>query len=527
MPKIKIDNREVTLPPGATILDGARALGIDVPTLCFLKGYKPATSCLVCMVKVRGEDRLVPSCATRAEDGMDIDSQTPEVHQVRKTAIELLLSDHVGDCFGPCFFACPAHMDVPLMLRRIGREELREAIATVKRDIALPAVLGRVCSKPCEKACRRHLADGPVAVCGLKRFVADRDLASGDPYMPPCKPAGGKRVAIVGAGPTGLSAAYYLVQQGHAVVLLDRAANPGGRLRTQTTEDDLPRDVLDAEIDLILRLGAEFRPSTSVDESPAFDQLRYRFDAVLVACGRVDSRQTESWGLHTGRRGIEITTGTFETNLPGVFAAGGAIRPSGLLVRSIADGKEAAAAIDAFLTAGHARPTAKIFSSRIKRVTADEIPEFLKHSGPSPRREPGVDAAYTLPLALEQAERCLQCGCISQGNCKLEHFAKMYGAEPDRFGSQRRVYAVDARNSSVVFEPGKCIKCGLCIQIAEAAAEPLGLAFVGRGFDVKLGVPFGGSLDEALQKVAQECIAACPTGALSEADRYSISRVRH
>ena len=171
----------VEVPPGGTLLDAARSLGIDVPTLCYLEGCQPSTSCLVCVVRVKGRNGFVPACATMADDGMEVESESPEVHQVRKTALELLLSDHVGDCLAPCYFTCPAHMDIPLMLRQIGGENLREAIATVKEAIALPAVLGRICPGPCEKGCRRGAADGAVAVCGLKRFVADADLASREP----------------------------------------------------------------------------------------------------------------------------------------------------------------------------------------------------------------------------------------------------------------------------------------------------------------------------------------------------------
>ena len=238
MPRVTIDRRAVEVSEGVTLLDAARKLGIDVPTLCYVEGYEASTSCLVCMVKVRGTGRLVPACGTKAEEGMEIESETDEVRQARRTALELLLSDHVGDCLAPCHFTCPAHMDIPVMLRQISAENLRDAIATVKETIALPAVLGRICPKPCEKGCRRHAADGAVAVCQLKRFAADADLASEQPYRPECRPATGKRVAVVGAGPTGLSAAYYLRRQGHAVTIFDDQPEPGGRLRRETTPEE-------------------------------------------------------------------------------------------------------------------------------------------------------------------------------------------------------------------------------------------------------------------------------------------------
>src|SRR4030066_2193424 len=100
MPKLTIDNREVEVAEGATILEAAEKLGIKIPTMCFLKGYKPSTSCMVCVVKVNGMEQLVPSCGAIAEDGMQVESSTEEVRCARTAALELLLSDHVGDCMG-------------------------------------------------------------------------------------------------------------------------------------------------------------------------------------------------------------------------------------------------------------------------------------------------------------------------------------------------------------------------------------------------------------------------------------------
>ena len=206
MAKLTIDNREVDVPGGATILDAAGKLGIDIPTLCFLKGCKPSTSCMVCVVQVEGFASLVPACATVAVDGMKVHSDCGQVHAARKAALELLLSDHVGDCLGPCHTICPAQMNIPLMIRQIAAGDMSSAVATVKKDIALPAVLGRICPKPCERGCRRAAIDDAVSICLLKRYVADVDLASEAPYLPPCEPSTGKKIVIIGAGPTGASA---------------------------------------------------------------------------------------------------------------------------------------------------------------------------------------------------------------------------------------------------------------------------------------------------------------------------------
>ncbi len=514
--RLTIDQQIVEVPEGTTVLEAAEQVGIEIPTLCHLKGYAPATSCLVCVVKVRGQSRFVPACATRVVEGMEVESETAEVHQARRTALELLLSDHAGDCLAPCHFACPAHMNIPLMLRQIAAKNLREAVATVKRDIALPAVLGRLCPKPCEKACRRAAADAAVAVCSLKRFVADADLASAEPYQPECKPDTRKQVAVIGAGPTGLSAAYYLRQEGHAVTVYDDRPEPGGRLRDETSEAELPRDVLDAEIAQILQSGIGLRSNCRIGEQLSLETLCSQYDAVLMACGKIAPTVVKQWGLNSADHGVEVEKGTFQTSRPGVFAAGNAIRGRGLVVRSVADGKEVAQAIHQYLTGLAVTGSEKPFSVRSGRMEKAQVIQLVTLAGQAPRKEPAaLGEDYTMDEAAQQAERCLHCDCHGLTTCKLRRYAATYGADPNRYRGKRVVLAQGDHSSGVTYDPGKCIDCGLCIQIASAAQEPLGLTFVGRGFAVRVGVPFDRSLEEALSRVASACVAACPTAALA------------
>ncbi len=512
MPRLTVDDKTLEVADGTTLLEAAGQLGIEIPTLCYLKGYTPSTSCQVCLVKDCSTGRLVPACATQAVDGMRIESESSEVHTVRRTALELLFSDHVGDCLAPCFFACPAHMDIPLMLEQIGEHEVDQAIATVKQDIALPAVLGRVCSKPCEKGCRRNAADGALAVCDLKRFVADTDLARDNPFCPPCQPDTGKAVAIVGAGPTGLSAAYYLRQEGHACVVFEKENLSGGRLRREADELQLPPEVLDREIEQIVRLGIDLRTGSPVEDLDAFGG---QFDAVLLACGNVPSQSLQAWGLKATSRGVEVDKHTLQTCRPAVFAAGSVIRQKSLYVRSVADGKLAARAIHQFLSGQPITPPEKPFSSRIGALQPDEALRLVDIAGHAPRQLPGPGDEFSMDEAAEQSDRCFSCGCISHGACKLERYAVQYGADPTRFGGQRKPVEIIQRPGGIRFEPNKCIKCELCIQIAARAGEPLGLAFVGRGFDVKVAVPFARNLDDGLARTAAQCVQACPTGALS------------
>lgn len=523
MPNLIIDNREVEFEQGSTILDAARKLGIEIPTLCFRDDCEPSTSCMVCVVSVNG--KLVPSCATIARDGMEVESETDEVHEARRTALELLLSDHLGDCMAPCQRTCPAGMDIPLMLRQIASHELRDAIVTVKADIALPAVLGRICPAPCENGCRRGSYDTSVSICLLKRYVADVDLASKSPYLPACAPDNEKRIAIVGAGPTGLAAAYYLLQEGYSCVIFDEHEKPGGMLRYGVTEDRLPHDVLDAEIQIIEKLGAEFQMETKIDEHLSISHLQRDYDAVLIASG------------NNGLTGdIKTNRNTLQTDHEGIFVGGNATgRKSKMAVRSVADGKSAAISISQYLSGLPVTGSKKPFTVTIGKLIDGEIDRFVNEE--EPRRHGGTEGDEKEPFSIPESGiqylassvqneadfesiRCLHCDCRQASNCTLRDYSGEYEASPSKYKGERRLFEQITQNPQenkplVIYEPGKCIKCGLCIQIASRAKETFGLTFIGRGFDVRVDVPFNRSIAEGLQKVAAECVEACPTGSLA------------
>jgi len=519
MPRLFIDNHEVEVDNGATILDAAEKLGIEIPTMCFLKGYKASTSCMLCVVKVNGLANLTPACGTLAEDGMRVETDCEEVREARKAALELLLSDHAGDCLGPCQTICPAQMNIPLMIRQIAAGRLRDAIITVKKDIALPAVLGRICPKPCERGCRRSVISGPdeaVSICLLKRYVADVDLQSAKPYSPACKPLQDKRVAIVGTGPAGLAAGYYLQQAGYRCTLFDDHEQPGGMLRYGVSQDDLPTDVLDKEIALIEKLGVKFRCQTRIGAALSLQDLRRDFDAVFVAAGALNAGNAESMGLKTGPHGIAIDSNTYQTNLPGVFAGGDAVRKRRLTVRAVADGKEASVSISQYLSGQILTGPTKAFNTRIGKLEDSEKEEFAACGSKAPRvRLSQEEDGFTDEQARQEAARCLHCDCRKAVSCKLRRYARDYGARPGRYKDERRLFVQQVQHPEVIYEPGKCIECGLCIQIAAEAGEELGLAFVGRGFDVRVAVPFDRSIAEALKRSAAKCVAACPTGALA------------
>jgi ferredoxin len=254
------------------------------------------------------------------------------------------------------------------------------------------------------------------------------------------------------------------------------------------------------------RIGAEL----------SIEALGETFDAVLVAVGRLKDGDAEWLGLETGASGVVIKGKTYGTSLPGVFAGGDAVRRRKLTVRAVADGKEAAVAIGQYLSGCAVTGVIGPFNTHIGRLKDGEIEKFVACASEAPRLQPSSrDAGFTDQQARGEAARCLHCDCRKAQNCKLRQYGADYDARPRRYKSDRRLFEQHLQHPDIIFEPGKCIDCGLCIQITAKAGEALGLAFIGRGFDVRVAVPFDHSIAEGLKGAAAQCVAACPTGALA------------
>jgi len=256
MMRLKIDGREAVVEEGTTILEAARRLAIRIPTLCHVDGFPPSASCFLCAVEIEGRATLAPSCATPAADGMVVCTDSDEIRACRKTALELLMSDHVGDCIGPCRTGCPARLDIPGFATLMAEGDFRRAAEVASDYLTLPASLGRICPRLCEERCHRCEAGEPLSVGSLHRLAGDRDIDSEARYVPRKQKASGKRVAIVGAGPAGLAAAYHLLRRGHGATVFDAHPAPGGMLRWAIPEFRLPRRGLEKEIEVIRELGA-------------------------------------------------------------------------------------------------------------------------------------------------------------------------------------------------------------------------------------------------------------------------------
>jgi ferredoxin len=354
----------------------------------------------------------------------------------------------------------------------------------------------------------------------LVRHVTDWEQETGGPRPPARKPATGKKVAILGAGPAGLSAAFFVLRAGHGCAIVDGNEIPGGSLRDPATAQTLAPQALAAEIALVQDMGAEFRMRTRVGADLSLDQLRQEFDACLIATGKPLPADAQWLGLPVTEHGLEVSKVSWETALPGVFAAGNAVRKAAKLVHAVAEGKAAAACIHQYLcglpVVGAHRP----LSSHIGKLKEGEIERFLLEASPRKRLIPTEESSGDLSQETAAAEsaRCLRCDCRAIQRCKLLQVAERYGAKQTRFPAERRRFEKSLDHPLVVYEPGKCIRCGNCISVAERFREPLGLTFVGRGFEVRLKVPFGESMATGLQKAAEACVSVCPTGALAFKD---------
>lgn len=519
MTEIIIDGIKTQVENGVPLIQTLLDLGHHVPHMCFYEGLNQHTSCMICVVKDVKTGSLFPSCSVKAREGMEIITGDEEISEARKTALELLLSDHVGDCEAPCIRACPAHMDIPKMIRHLQEDNIEEALEIVKKDIALPGVLGRICPAPCEKACRRKDVDEPVSICLLKRYSGDEGKSYEKDWSIIDKNLTGKKVAIIGGGPGGLAAAYHLQLKGVKCKIIEKSNKAGGLLRSVIDDAILPQKVLDEEIDIIAQTGVEFQFGVSVDKT-IFESLKKDFDAVIIATGDM-SEEMLNWGMKVAKQGINVNRNTYETNIPGVFAIGGALRHIEMAIKSIGHGKEASFSVIQYLKGEKIIGEPGLFDSRFGTLSQDEIAEYLKESVENHRTEPEhvKIEGFTKEEMIEEAARCLHCDCRKVESCKLRMYAGDYQVDQKRFYPEERKHVRKIlRQSVAMFEPAKCIKCGICVRLTTKQEEEYGLTFVGRGFDIEIGIPFNEELEQGITMTAEELIKACPTGALSKND---------
>jgi formate dehydrogenase alpha subunit len=351
--EFNIDDRDVEVGQGRTILEAARDAGIHIPSLCYYPGLKPLPqvipdeACQLCVVEADGN--VVLSCDTRVSEGMVVRTKTPQVRELQQRKLLAILArqptdicfekkecelqeviDYVGlseipvhvprslpplednpffvrnssfcilchrclrvcdeircnsviEIAFPCHKACPAGIDVPRYIRLIAKGRPSTALAVIREKVPFPGVLGRVCAAPCQEECRRGLdVDETLRIRILKRFAADN---GDDSWKKQGKflPSTGKSIAVVGAGPAGLTCAYYLAKLGHKVTIFEALPEPGGMMRVGIPEYRLPRDILRDEIREIEKAGVEIKLNARIESLDSL--LRQGYQAIFLAIG--------------------------------------------------------------------------------------------------------------------------------------------------------------------------------------------------------------------------------------------------
>jgi len=285
MIEVILNGKKIESEAGITILELTKRNGIKIPTLCDDEELNPYGSCWVCLVEVKGRKGFVTSCGTTIAPGMEIITDSAEISNARKMALELLISNHYADCEAPCKLACPALVDVQSYVSLIANGQYHDAVKVIKKTLPMPLSIGRICPAFCEKECRRQIVDESIAIRQLKRFAADEDLNDVWSYVPEKKESTGKKVAIIGAGPSGLTCGYYLSNQGYEVKVFESAAEAGGWLRYGIPEYRLPKDILDREIELMCSNGMEIEYNIKLGQDLKLNELSQAYDAVYLAIG--------------------------------------------------------------------------------------------------------------------------------------------------------------------------------------------------------------------------------------------------
>ncbi len=413
---VTVNDREIEVDAGVNLLQALGNEGIEVPSLCNDVRLKRANgSCGLCVVEV-GQDapRDVKACITPVTPGMVVKTHTDRLEAYRKVRLEQLLCDHNADCVAPCVQTCPANIDIQTYLQHVADGNFEAAIRVIKDRNPFPSACGRVCPHPCEDECRRNLVDEPVAINAVKRFAADWDMARKDPWRPRVAEHTGKRIAVIGAGPSGLSAANYLAIAGHGVTVFENQPEPGGMMRYGIPEYRMPKATLDKEIALIEALGVNIVCNRGLGTHLNLEELKRDFDAVYLAIG--SWRATPLGVDGDNGEGVELGIDYLRHVTKGNDA------PVGDTVIVIGGGNTAIDCARAALRKGAKEV------KRVYRRTQDEMPAQSIEVEEALRE--GVEMVFlAAPRRITHAENGI----------KALHCMRMELGEPDRSGRRRPV----------------------------------------------------------------------------------------
>ena len=271
---------------------GGRGTEQDLDTIRTLSAYiKSGSKCQV------GQTGLVPVLAA-----LDHFRDAFETCISKGTAARK--GTYRSSATAPCMSVCPTKLKIPRYIEDIAEGRFTDCLSTIREDTCMAGTLGRVCVRPCESNCRRANVDEPISIKWLKRFAADYELEKEKKASIARKERRDKRVAVIGAGPAGLSCAYFLGRMGYGVTIFERLGEPGGMAAVGIPDYRLPREILGGEAGLVGDLGVEFRYNTAVGKEITISGLKQEFDAVFIGVGAHDSSPMGVDGENSGYRGF-------------------------------------------------------------------------------------------------------------------------------------------------------------------------------------------------------------------------------
>jgi formate dehydrogenase major subunit len=283
---ISINGMEITAQDGITILEAAERAGIYIPTLCHVRGKNADRACGLCVVEVAGNETPVRSCDTKIQESMSISTDSEILKELRGERLAILAETHFGDCKAPCNLTCPGQINVQGYIAHVSKGQYEEGLRLVMERNPFPFSVGRVCPRFCETKCRRVLVEEPIAINHLKRFLADWCMTNKIDLRIPKELNTGKKVAVIGGGPAGLTGAYFLARKGHDVTVYEAAPQLGGMLRYGFPEFKIPKAVLDYEINTLLQLGITVQTGQKWGVDYTLQDLKDSgFGAILIAIG--------------------------------------------------------------------------------------------------------------------------------------------------------------------------------------------------------------------------------------------------
>ena len=357
--------------------------------------------------------------------GFLVTKETPTSYMIKAPDYKLIPVERLT---APCQRTCPAGIDVSRYVRLCGEGNYDAALAVIKQAMPFPGILGRVCLAPCESACRQGKCGEAISIKQLKRAAYEYGHYTDTLTAKPT----GKKVAVVGSGPAGLAAAYFLAKKGHKVTVFEALPKAGGYMRVGIPEYALPRQILDAEIENVAKLGVEFKLGTAVNSLHSLKEMG--FDATLLALGANQGVRRSNiiaafsgatdvfkkFGLAVeninGSNVLKVDDDTLSTSQEGVFACGDAVNGPTSVIHAVASGKKAAASIDKYLGSDGKWVYESIVAHEpisrdtfLERILPKSKPLSVEYDIKQAKERNEETAGYSREVAAAEGKRCWRC----------------------------------------------------------------------------------------------------------------------